>query len=84
MLFGITTASEAALPFYQLYYKELAIVNSRAAKAEDFPDAIDLVARGAVLLMPLITQLMPLADLASAIGLLNSDVDGRMKVVMVH
>jgi L-iditol 2-dehydrogenase len=84
VLFGITTASEAPLPFYQLYYKELAIVNARAAKAEDFPDAIDLVARGRVMLMPLVTQLMPLRDLAAAIGLLKSDVDGRMKVVMVH
>ena len=35
LLFGITTATEGALPFYQFYFKELAIVNSRAAKNED-------------------------------------------------
>jgi len=32
LLFGITSATQASLPFYQLYYKELNIVNTRAAK----------------------------------------------------
>jgi hypothetical protein len=45
LLFGITTATEGALPFYQLYYKELTLVNARAAKSEDYPDSIDLAAR---------------------------------------
>ncbi len=37
LLFGITSATQASLPFYQLYYKELNVVNTRAAKGEDFP-----------------------------------------------
>ena len=49
LLFGIMSATQAALPFYQLYYKELNVVNTRAAKGEDYPPSIDLfVARGAV------------------------------------
>lgn len=84
VLFGITTASEGALPFYQLYFKELSVVNARAAKSEDFPDSIALVARGVVKLLPLVTQVMPLADLRPAIDMLTADVDGRMKIILEH
>ncbi|MGH9725660.1 MAG: zinc-dependent alcohol dehydrogenase, partial [Candidatus Acidiferrales bacterium] len=52
VLFGISTATEGKLPFYQLYFKELKIVNPRAAKSEDFPASVDMVARGAVKLKP--------------------------------
>jgi 2-desacetyl-2-hydroxyethyl bacteriochlorophyllide A dehydrogenase len=84
LLFGITTVADGALPFYQLYFKELNVVNARAAKGEDFPDSIDLVARGVVKLMPLVTQVMPVSALAPAIELLKTDVDGRMKIIMEH
>jgi len=83
-LFGITTATEASLPFYQFYYKELTVVNTRAAKGEDFPDSIDLVARGAVKLLPLVSDTLPLAKLGSAIEMLKSDVEGRMKIILEH
>jgi L-iditol 2-dehydrogenase len=84
LLFGITTVTEGTLPFYQLYFKELNVVNARAAKGEDFPASIDLVARGVVKLLPLVTQVMPISDLASAIDLLRTDVDGRMKIILEH
>ncbi|MBI3402240.1 MAG: alcohol dehydrogenase catalytic domain-containing protein [Acidobacteria bacterium] len=84
LLFGITTVSDGALPFYQLYFKELNVVNARAAKSEDFPDSIDLVARGVVKLLPLVTQVMPLSELAPAIDMLRTDVDGRMKIILEH
>ena len=82
LLFGITTTTEGTLPFYQLYYKELAVINSRAAKSEDFPPSIDLVARGVVQLNPLISHVVPLADLGKAIRMLESDADQRMKIVL--
>jgi L-iditol 2-dehydrogenase len=84
LLFGITTVTEGALPFYQLYFKELNVVNARAAKSEDFPASIDLVARGVVQLLPLVTQVMPVSELASAIEMLKTDVDGRMKIILEH
>ena len=84
LLFGITTVTEGALPFYQLYFKELNVVNARAAKSEDFPDSIDLVARGVVKLLPLVTQVMPLSELGPAIDMLKTDVDGRMKIILEH
>ena len=82
LLFGITTATEAALPFYQLYFKELKVINSRAAKAEDFPPSIDLVRRGSVRLQPLITDVVPLAQLGAAIRMLESDTGRRMKIIL--
>ncbi len=82
LLFGITTATQAALPFYQLYYKELKLVNSRAAKSEDYPACIDLVARGVVKLKPLVTHVVPLSELEAAISMLKSDMDERMKIIL--
>jgi 2-desacetyl-2-hydroxyethyl bacteriochlorophyllide A dehydrogenase len=82
LLFGITTATEGPLPFYQLYFKELTIVNSRAAKAEDFPPSIELVRGGAVRLEPLVSHVLPLAELDAAIHMLESDAGRRMKIIL--
>ena len=48
LLFGIITAKEGALPFYDLYFKELALISARVAKSEDYPAAIALVESGQV------------------------------------
>jgi 2-desacetyl-2-hydroxyethyl bacteriochlorophyllide A dehydrogenase len=82
LLFGIMSATQASLPFYQLYYKELNVVNTRAAKSEDYPPTIDLVARGVLKLKPLVTHVVPLRDLEKAIGMLESDEDQRMKIIL--
>jgi threonine dehydrogenase-like Zn-dependent dehydrogenase len=82
--FGIITATEGALPFYDLYFKELALINARVAKSEDYPDAIALVQRGLVRLGPLVSDIMPLGDLKAAIGMLGSDSGPRMKIIMEH
>jgi len=82
LLFGITTATQCALPFYQMYYKELKLICSRAAKSEDYPASIYLVARGIVKLEPLVTHVVSLSELEAAIGMLESDTDQRMKVIL--
>jgi 2-desacetyl-2-hydroxyethyl bacteriochlorophyllide A dehydrogenase len=82
LLFGIVTASDGALPLYQLYFKEITIVNGRAAKGEDFPASIDLVARGAVKLEPLVTHTLPFTELESALQLVGSDAGDRMKIIL--
>jgi len=84
LIFGINTAQEGALPFYQLYFKELAVINARAAKGEDYRSAIDLVRRGVVRLEPLVTQVMPLEELAVALGMLESRDPQRMKIILEH
>ena len=84
LLFGINTASEGALPFYQLYLKELVLINTRAAKGEDYPSSIDLVRRGVVRLDQLVSDVMPLRKLREAIGMLSVDSSRRMKVILEH
>jgi 2-desacetyl-2-hydroxyethyl bacteriochlorophyllide A dehydrogenase len=85
LMFGIITAKEGALPFYDLYFKEISLINARVAKSEDYPGAIGLVERGLVRLEPLISDVMPLGELKTAIGLLGSEGGGqRMKIVLEH
>jgi 2-desacetyl-2-hydroxyethyl bacteriochlorophyllide A dehydrogenase len=84
LLFGIITAREGALPFYDLYFKELALINARVAKSEDYPAAIGLVERGQVQLDPLISDVVRLEELKAAIGLLGSDSARRMKIILEH
>lgn len=84
LLFGIITSKEGALPFYQLYFKEISVINARVAKSEDYPACIRLVERGIVRLEPLVSDVMPLGELKAAIGMLASDSGQRMKIIMEH
>ena len=85
LMFGIITAKEGALPFYDLYFKELSLINARVAKSEDYPGAIGLVERGLVRLAPLVSDVMPLGELKAAVGMLGSDSSGqRMKIILEH
>jgi len=84
LMFGIYTAKEGALPFYDLYFKEVSLISARVAKPEDYTACIALVERGQVKLDPLVSDVMPLGDLKAAIGLLGSDSGQRMKIIMEH
>jgi 2-desacetyl-2-hydroxyethyl bacteriochlorophyllide A dehydrogenase len=84
LMFGIITADEGTLPFYQLYYKELEVINARVARSEDYPAAIDLVQRSVVQLDPLISNVLPIVELKAAIQMLDSDSGRRMKIIMEH
>jgi 2-desacetyl-2-hydroxyethyl bacteriochlorophyllide A dehydrogenase len=84
LLFGIITAKEGALPFYDLYFKELALISARVARSEDYPSSLALVERGQVRLEPLISDIMPLGELSAAIGMLGSDSAQRMKIILDH
>jgi L-iditol 2-dehydrogenase len=81
-VFGTITEEWGELPFYQLYYKELSLVNPRAAKPEDFPASIGLVAAGTVVLDPLITHTFPLESAEEAIS--ASSESGSLKVILDH
>src|SRR6267143_1013122 len=84
LLFGIITAKEGALPFYDLYFKELALISARVAKSEDYPSSIALVQSGKVRLEPLVSNVMPVEELKAAIGRLGSDSGRRMKIILDH
>src|SRR5205814_5826299 len=72
LLFGIITAREGALPFYDLYFKELSLIGARVAKSEDYASSIALVQRGSVRLETLVSVVLPLVELKAAIGMLCS------------
>jgi L-iditol 2-dehydrogenase len=83
-MFGITSATSGALPFYDLYFKELTLINNRAATAQDFPVMIDLVDRGAVRLEPLVTHRMALDELGTALGMVEDGAERRLKIILDH
>jgi L-iditol 2-dehydrogenase len=84
LLFGITNATSGTLPFYDLYFKELTLINNRAATAQDFPVMIDLVDRGAVRLEPLVTHRMALDELGAALDMVEDGAERRLKIILDH
>ena len=84
LLFGIYTAQEGRLPFYDLYFKELSLFAARAARGEDFDSSIALVERGALRLTPLVTHVLPLAEVERAIEMNETPMDRRLKVIVDH
>jgi L-iditol 2-dehydrogenase len=84
LMFGIFTVKEGALPFYDLYFKELTLIGARVAKSEDYEASIGLVQRGVVRFDPLVSDVMPFGELKTAIGMLGSDSAGRMKIIIDH
>ncbi len=84
LLFGIITAKEGALPFYDLYFKELSLIGARVARTEDYPSSLSLVERGVVGRGPRRGAGLALVALQSATGLLGSDSGRRMKVILEH
>jgi L-iditol 2-dehydrogenase len=83
MGFGIMTGTQAELPLYDFYFKEIQFLNARAAKSEDYPTTIGMVASGAVTLGPLLTHHFELDKLDEAIGMLSAPGD-RLKIVLSH
>lgn len=82
--FGIYTEKEGSLPFYDLYFKELAVINARVAKSEDYPACIDFVKRGVVQLKPLISHTLGLDEMNAALDMLDSGDSNRMKIILDH
>ncbi len=82
--FGIYTDKSAELPFYQFYYKEIDIINARAAKGEDYPACLDLVRRGVVDLKTIVSHNMPMDKLGGALNMLENEEPGRLKIILDH
>lgn len=80
LVFGTTSPTADGMPTYEWYYRELTIVNPRAARARDYDRAMALAASGAVRLSPLLSARFDLADAADAFA--ACDDPGRLKVVL--
>jgi threonine dehydrogenase-like Zn-dependent dehydrogenase len=73
--YGILAATEGRLPFYELYYKEIDLVSSRAAVPGDYAASIDLVASGRIRVASLVSATYPLTDGAAAFAAMRTDTD---------
>lgn len=71
--FGTVTHRDSGLPYYELYHKELTILNPRAALPRDYARAVELVAKGSVELAPLVTHRLPIEDAPGALADLIND-----------
>jgi len=80
--FAIYPSGSAELPFYDLYFKELQVLNARAAKGKDFEECIKLVGDGRVDLGALITHALPYTELNDAIQMLIEPSDERLKIIL--
>ena len=78
LAFG-TTVEADGMPTYQWYYKELTILNPRAARPRDFDRAIGL-ARHRLRLAPLVSAVYPLDDAVEALAACADPA--RLKVVI--
>ena len=80
--FGIHTDTEGALPFYDMYFKEIQFINARAATQKDFASCLDMCASGAIDLRPLISDVVPLDQLDQALKMVGTDAPQRMKIIL--
>jgi L-iditol 2-dehydrogenase len=72
---GGGSGGTAAVPYYDLYYKELTLLNPRAARHRDYTRAIDLVTTGAVTLAPLLSRSFPLESARDAIAAVDDPMN---------
>ena len=82
--FGIYTETKGELPFYNLYFKEIQVVNARVAKPEDYPASIDFIRRGVVDLKPLITHTFFINDINRALDMLDGGDSSCIKIILDH
>lgn len=82
--FGIYTAKQAELPFYDLYFKEIQVINARVAKPEDYPASVDFVSRGIVDLKPLVTHRIALDEMGKALDMLDAGDSSCIKIILDH
>jgi 2-desacetyl-2-hydroxyethyl bacteriochlorophyllide A dehydrogenase len=80
VFFGTATGGGEGLPYYQLYHKELTLLNPRAALPRDYARAVELAGAGAVQLAPLVTHRLPLTDAPTALPSLVAD-PAALKVI---
>jgi threonine dehydrogenase-like Zn-dependent dehydrogenase len=81
LCYGTSTDTSAELPFYDLYYKEITLINPRASRPRDMYATLELTAAGAFDLAPLVSDRLPLDRAPEA---LERSRSGALKVLMTH
>lgn len=72
LVFGIISSAPDGLDWYDLYYKELDIINARAARPRDYARAVALAASGTLQLAPLWSRGTSMDDATNALTLARS------------
>ena len=80
LVFGIVSSPPDGLDWYELYYKELDIVNARAARPRDYARGVDLAASGVLQLAPLWSRGVALDDAPDGFAMARSE--GTLKVTL--
>jgi len=80
VLYGTAAGGGQGLPYYQLYFKELTILNPRAATKADYQRAIELVAAGTVVGAPIVSTSFGLSDADQALAAVKEST--TLKVLM--
>ena len=80
LCFGTLVGSATGIPYYDLYFKELAIRNPRAAVISDYADGIALAAGRSLELEPIVSHQLNLDEAARAFELFKDP--SSMKVLM--
>ena len=78
--YGTVVTAGKGLPYYDLYFKELTIHNTRAALNADYAGGVALAAAGLVSLEPIVTHELDLSEAARAFEVAESS--SSMKVLM--
>lgn len=80
LLYGLVPPPADGMPTYDWYYKELKLINTRAARPRDFTAAISAITNGLVSGRKLVTSSFPLDDISAALA--ASAAPGALKVAL--
>ncbi|MFC1946202.1 zinc-binding dehydrogenase [Chloroflexota bacterium] len=67
---------------YLIYFKEINLIGSRAAGRADWPPVLNLVRSGRINLKPLITHVLPLAEVARAFSMMDEQAAGVIRIAV--
>jgi (R,R)-butanediol dehydrogenase/meso-butanediol dehydrogenase/diacetyl reductase len=73
-------AQPPPVDLFRVFWRELTLIGARVYRREDFEDALQLLAEGAIPAAKLVTSVMPLADAAAAFEALEGG--GELKVLI--
>jgi 2-desacetyl-2-hydroxyethyl bacteriochlorophyllide A dehydrogenase len=80
LAYGTITGGGSGLPYYDLYHKELTLLNPRAAVIGDYADAVALAASRSISLEPIVSHELSLDEAVRAFELVHDS--SSLKVIM--
>lgn len=82
VLIALPHAESQAIPYQNIFAKELKVIGSRTYFMDDFPEAIELLGTGKVTVRPLISTILPLDRFAEGVDLLEKEPERHVKIMI--